>query len=233
MKSSNTHRRGISALLVAALLLVAAFAATSSASAATIYACQKKKSGTIHLVTKKAKCKKGETKISWNTIGPAGKNGTNGANGANGKDGAPGQPQKAVTFNTTLESAFEPVPSAQIFSLGGVTVKMVCFFFIANFNTLEATGPSGSHAETGLVATNSAGKSPEIEQELVKNVALSSSFTKIAQLSTNVKEPFANIGHLNGSVVTSNSVVLFDAFMEAGPNPAGCTVRGTAFTIPV
>lgn len=93
--SAPIHRRqlGLLAVMGASLLLVA-LGTASRASAATIYACEKKKGGTIRIVSAKAKCnKKTETKISWNTqgpAGPAGKNGANGTNGGNGKDGTNG-----------------------------------------------------------------------------------------------------------------------------------------------
>jgi hypothetical protein len=77
-------------LVAAGALLLALLAAAPQAEAATIYACVKKSNGTARIVTKTTKCKKGETKLSWNTVGPAGKNGTNGTNGATGKEGSPG-----------------------------------------------------------------------------------------------------------------------------------------------
>lgn len=92
--SALSNRREIAALAATGALLLAAFAATSQAQAQTIYACYKKKSGSIHIVTKGGKCKKGESKVSWNSEGPAGKNGTNGTNGTNGapgKEGAAGK----------------------------------------------------------------------------------------------------------------------------------------------
>ncbi len=82
--------RGLVVLAAIAALLVAAFAAVPQADAATIYTCVKKKSGTLRLVSKSTKCKKGESKLSWNTTGPAGKNGLNGLNGLNGANGATG-----------------------------------------------------------------------------------------------------------------------------------------------
>jgi hypothetical protein len=93
--SAPIHRRVLGLLvLTGASLLLIALGTASRASAATIYACEKKKGGTLRIVSAKAKCsKKTETKISWNTqgpAGPAGKNGANGANGSNGKDGANG-----------------------------------------------------------------------------------------------------------------------------------------------
>src|SRR5262249_61962106 len=101
-------RRSTATLVAAGALLFGTLAVAPEAGAATLYACVKKNGTPRVLTTKKPKCKKGETKLSWNIEGTAGKNGINGINGingANGKDGkegkegkagAPGQPQKAV-----------------------------------------------------------------------------------------------------------------------------------------
>ena len=233
-------RRGIATLAAAGSLLLVALAVAPHADAAEIFACVKKKGGAVRIVTKSTKCKKTEKKLTWNVIGPAGKkgadgkNGANGTSGTNGKEGAPGQPQKAVTFNTTLSAAFEAPPSAPLFiNLGGVSANLVCFSFIVNFSIIEAVAPAGSHAETGLIITNSEGGPPKTTQEAVKDTEVTPSPTSIAKVASNTAEPFANIGHLNGSIATPTSTVLFDMFVRAGANPGGCVVRGTAFTIPL
>jgi hypothetical protein len=99
--STSITRRGIAVLVAAMFSLFAALAMASQAGAATYYACVKK-NGSAHIFTKKPKCKRGESKLSWNSPGPAGRNGlngasgkngtngTNGINGANGKEGVPG-----------------------------------------------------------------------------------------------------------------------------------------------
>jgi len=231
-------RRGTVVLAASVALVLAALAAAPAADAATLYACVKK-SGSARMFTKKPKCKKGETKLSWNTQGAAGKDGVNGINGAAGKDGAigkegaPGQPQHAGTFSSTLAASFETPPSAALFSLAGASVKLVCFNFIGNFSIIEASAPTSSRAETGMVAVNSAGKAPEVAQEPVQDVALTPSSTTIMKLSSNVKEPFSNIAHVNGSIITPTGVVLWDAYLATGPNPSGCTIHGTALTVPL
>src|SRR5450759_1357284 len=53
-------RNGIAVLATAGTMLLAALAVAPHAEAAMIYGCVKKSSGTIRIVTKKAKCKKGE-----------------------------------------------------------------------------------------------------------------------------------------------------------------------------
>jgi hypothetical protein len=238
------NRRMLVGLAACAALMTAVLAAAPQAQASTLFACVKK-SGAARVFSKKPKCKKGETLLSWNSQGAAGKNGVNGINGAGGKDGAagkdgtngteglPGQPQKAVTFSATLAASFETPPSAALFNLAGASAKLVCFNFIGNFSFIEASAPATSRAETGMVATDTTGKSPEVAQEPVQDIALTTSFSPIIKLSSNTKEPLANIAHVNGSITTPTGVVLWDAFLKTGPNPAGCTIHGTALTVPL
>jgi hypothetical protein len=49
-------------------------ATASQAGAAKYYACIKK-NGSARIYTKTLKCKPGESKVSWNNVGPAGRNG--------------------------------------------------------------------------------------------------------------------------------------------------------------
>lgn len=74
----------------AALTVSAALATPRQADAATLYACIKK-NGNARLFSRRPKCKRHESRLSWNTSGPAGRNGLNGSNGAPGKDGAAGR----------------------------------------------------------------------------------------------------------------------------------------------
>jgi hypothetical protein len=87
--STSITRRGVTIGATAIIALLVALAVASQATAATYYACVKK-NGSAHIYTKKPKCKKGESKLSWNNVGPAGRNGTNGANGKNGTNGTNG-----------------------------------------------------------------------------------------------------------------------------------------------
>jgi len=91
--STPITRRGTVVLAAAGALLIAALAAAPQADAATIYTCVKK-NGAVRIVTKKAKCKRGENKLTWNTAGGTGKNGANGTNGTNGKEGKEGKEGK-------------------------------------------------------------------------------------------------------------------------------------------
>lgn len=95
--SISMTRRGLAVLGLMAALLVGTLAAASQAQATTIYACYKKTAGTVRIVTAKAKCKKGEAKVSWGTTGKDGVNGApgaTGAGGANGKEGGAGKEGK-------------------------------------------------------------------------------------------------------------------------------------------
>jgi hypothetical protein len=98
-----TARRGATLVAVVGMLLTAALGWSTQAKASTLYACAKK-SGNAHIYAKKPKCKKGETKLSWNTAGPAGKNGKNGGPGANGTNGTNGTNGQDLTSHTQLPS---------------------------------------------------------------------------------------------------------------------------------
>jgi hypothetical protein len=87
--SRSITRRATVLSAAATISLFAALATASQAAATTYYACVKK-NGSAHIYAKKPKCKRGESKLSWNNVGLAGRNGANGANGANGKNGANG-----------------------------------------------------------------------------------------------------------------------------------------------
>jgi hypothetical protein len=101
------------ALAVSGALLVVAFAAAPSANASTLYACVKKKSGAVRLVSKSTKCKKSEKKVSWNTEGPAGLRGPQGLDGkagGEGKGGAEGKSGLAGAAGTARAYAFMETP---------------------------------------------------------------------------------------------------------------------------
>jgi hypothetical protein len=137
-------QRGTVALAAAGALMLATFAAAPQADASTLYACVKK-NGTARFVSKKVKCKKGETKLSWNTEGPAGKNGTNGANGTNGtngtngKDGGPGL-NGAVAGYSVSQSGFIDITAEE---------QLI----------ISKTLPAGHYLVSAKVETSAAGKS--------------------------------------------------------------------------
>jgi hypothetical protein len=131
----SNKRSALTVIATTTTLLVSALAIAPQAGASTLYACVKKKGGTARFVNARMNCRRGETKLSWNTQGvpgrngsngkngAAGKNGTNGKNGAdgkagaNGKDGANGASSAIVDFSdspfelTTTRQAIATVPS--------------------------------------------------------------------------------------------------------------------------
>jgi hypothetical protein len=88
---TRTKRSVLTAVLAASTLLLSGLAAAPQAGAATLYACVKKKGGTARFVNARTNCRRGETKLSWNTQGLPGRNGSNGKNGAAGKNGTNGK----------------------------------------------------------------------------------------------------------------------------------------------
>jgi hypothetical protein len=91
-------RRGALALAVVLCLLVAvpASGAPLIGKDGKVHACYKlrgKAKGSVRLVSKKAKCRKGERKVAWSAAGKrgsAGENGESGSGGANGEGGGSG-----------------------------------------------------------------------------------------------------------------------------------------------
>ncbi len=79
------------AIAIIAALLLSGLLGVSEAGASTLYACVKKKGGTARFVNARTNCRRGETKLAWNTQGVPGRNGSNGKNGAAGKNGTNGK----------------------------------------------------------------------------------------------------------------------------------------------
>ena len=102
---SGSRLGALALALLAAVALCAALATDAGAAKLVgkdgkVYACYKAKGktkGAVRLVAKKGKCKHGEKKISWNSVGPAGEVGTNGENGGNGENGTAGAGEKGAT----------------------------------------------------------------------------------------------------------------------------------------
>lgn len=78
---------------VATAVIVLAFAGSTSATtkaSGKIYACVKKTSGAVRVVTATTRCRSGERKLSWNSAGARGAAGTPGPPGARGPTGLRG-----------------------------------------------------------------------------------------------------------------------------------------------
>jgi hypothetical protein len=99
MSLINRRTAGAGALVA----VLVALSVASTADAATYYACAAKKGGAIRLVSKRAKCRRSERRISFNSQGLPGRNGLNGSNGRNGSNGANGA-SGTSGFTSTLPS---------------------------------------------------------------------------------------------------------------------------------
>jgi hypothetical protein len=128
MPTSISRRRTV-VLAALGLLLLLALAAAPLAEASTINACVKKKGGAVHIVTKAARCKKGETKVSWANVGSAGRSGANGAAGVVGGYGASG-----------VAGATGPAGASTETGASGATGVR---------GSSGSTGPAGATGETG------------------------------------------------------------------------------------
>lgn len=231
------RRAGLGALVTGALL--ASLALAPAAPAATIKACQKKKGGALRIITGKAKCKsKTEKTLKWSTTGPAGKNGTNGANGTNGsngaagKDGAAGQPQKAFGIDVTSDTGgILSSTKTTLFSTNGVTVRLNCFNFVANFIGIEATGPAGTKAQSGMIATRTDDTATQSSQQSVYTANITTD-TSFGALASNTSGTLGNKAQFNAQIQTVGAVISISAYLEVGPSPTACQVRGIAFAIP-
>jgi hypothetical protein len=115
-------RLGALALAIALCLLVAAPASGARliGKDGKVYACYKtrgKAKGSVRLVAKKAKCRKGEKKVAWNAAGQtggAGENGEGGSGGEPGEGGGQGAPgtaglERQVSALSSKVSALEGV----------------------------------------------------------------------------------------------------------------------------
>jgi len=225
-----TAARGALAATVTSILLLGMVAA-SEAHASTLWACVKK-NGSAHVFRRKPRCKRGESRLSWNSRGPAGKNGTSGARGVPGAAGAPGQPQKALAFSVGSEAAIVPPALTTVFSSAGVTVRLSCSSALTSSSAaLEAAG--SGRVESGQVNSTSEGKATEELQRSVWDASLSSTGVPFARLKTNFTAPAGNVAHVNASIATSSAVVVIDAFLSVGFSSPGCQARGIAYSIPL
>jgi hypothetical protein len=83
---ASTRGHGTAVLATVGAVAIAALAMAPQSQASTIYACVKK-SGSPRIVSRKARCRRGEKKLSLGTPGPAGKTGAAGATGSKGETG--------------------------------------------------------------------------------------------------------------------------------------------------
>jgi hypothetical protein len=170
--STSITRRGVTIGAAAIIALLVTLAVASQATAATYYACVKK-NGSAHIYTKKPRCKRGESKLSWNTVGPAGarglngKNGNNGANGTNGTNGTNATLGSLTWHGFSLENGWKAYPFTYA-SEPRFTKDSLGFVHLSG--TLEGPGTSN------LFATLPAGFRPTTEHAWVSVASTNSGF---------------------------------------------------------
>jgi hypothetical protein len=216
------------ALMLAGCLQVAALTNAPVSQASTIYACVKKH-GAAHLFTKPSKCKKGEHKLSWNTVPTAGKNGVNGANGT---PGAPGQPQNIVRFKASL-AVGSPTP---LFTADGISYDFVCVFGggLGSIGVVGATGAAGISYGLGNFKRPAGQETTtnDLKSTILVETIGGSTEKPIAETPSAGLNGANNIGQdgvWTVSVEGPTSVTMLHMSMETGST---CSVRGTALTIP-
>jgi hypothetical protein len=167
---SNLRSRSAAAALAAAgTLMFTVLAAAPEAGAQPVYVCQKV-GGTFHVVSKKQKCQKNESKLSLmagttnvvGATGPTGPQGPQGAQGAQGVSGATG-PQGSGSASSQATGA-EGVKGAT-----GPT------------GATGATGATGPTGATGLTGANAVGA---IKEETATNTAAVPAGEKVAIQAT-------------------------------------------------
>jgi hypothetical protein len=144
-----TGRSPLPLFVAVGAILLAALAVSPPAAATALYACVKS-GGAARIFATKHSCKRGETRLSWNTTGPPGKNGVNGATGGNGKDGGSGSqgvagatgPTGPVGAGTSGERGATG-PSGQKGATGPTGGGG------GGEGTTGATGPTGPEGKTG------------------------------------------------------------------------------------
>jgi uncharacterized low-complexity protein len=192
-------------------LLLAVLAAAPQAEASTLFACVKKKSATARIFTKKPKCKRGETKLSWNSQGVPGSSGLKGPSGANGKDGAGGKEGKEGKLGPTGPAGVAP----NVF-VGNKELK-------SNFtNLMSVAVPPGSGAGVSIsytILATDGGIQAVTETGIIYWNALTNIVT-----CRNDKEAKLNVGAVNAGCSVG--------FFEPGSQPGAAIFDNPAFGTP-
>ena len=177
------------ALLAAAALCAAVIVGGASGALVgkngRVYACYKakgKRKGAVRLVAKKAKCHKGEKKVSWGVSGPSGEGGENGQNGENGVGGEGGAGGEKGLSTQGLEKQVQSLTS-KLTSLESV---------------LKGISPGDL---TGMLSKLQ-GISPTQLQEAVASVtkvtALCSQTSKLTSQSNSLRETIGGLNVIGG-----------------------------------
>jgi hypothetical protein len=105
MRAIGRALRGLAVVATPACVLAAALPDTAGAS--TIHACVRPASGATRIVSARARCRRGEKRMSWSTSGPQGPAGPPGAPGSPGAAGPEGKPGIGPAYSTSSRELVE------------------------------------------------------------------------------------------------------------------------------
>ena len=211
------------------LAVLATFARPQAAQASTIHACVKPESGATRIVSAKAKCHRGEHKLSWNTSGPRGATGAQGPTGAQGAEGKAGATGTGATFEAApvehqslpknagtpvLSKVLPPgtyVVAAKTTLVDESTAKIFADVFceLADQPGTSGLGESKILDLTGWAGTLGEKETNEFQENtpLVLEGSLSSSVTSTLSMScVNVEGPVAQAGFSRMHALTVTSI---------------------------
>ena len=180
--------------LVAVLAAAAstyAWASSQATSTQTINACVSD-DGLIRLAASTGVCKRGETPISWNTVGPVGPAGTAGLQGVAGRDGRDGQPGPQGPPGTVSDlnavTATISVTGAKQGSFSTQPIPVIALSHAIISPRDAASGlPTGKRQHQPIVIVKHIdAATPLLLNALVTNENLSSVTITLAESGTNV-----------------------------------------------
>lgn len=193
------------ALAVLATALVGAFCLSAAIGTATsdarIFACKKKKTGVLRVVSRRAKCKKNERRLSWGKRGKRGKRGKQGPGGPAGAQGPGGPSSYAPLGPVTINSSQGKVT---LYDLGyGVQIQVQCS---GNQSNLTPQVFVTNTAENTYLSAFSAGPTyaAPIREKMAtagsNSVLVSSNFSSVGEASVS-SQVFVSVLQLSNASV--------------------------------
>jgi hypothetical protein len=155
MPTSINARRLPRAVALVGVLTLCGLAFVSTASAATVYACVKHNTGTARIVTSRTKCRHGERRLSWNSVGPAGSAGPGGATGSAGSEGKPGANGAVADYAASYNGA---IPISPLKENVVLTKTIPPGSYLISAKTIAAAEGYGGVAQLNCGLTISVGK---------------------------------------------------------------------------
>lgn len=211
-------------LVLSLVSVLVAAPAARAASPSTLYACVRR-DGTARLYTKKPKCKKHESRLSWNVQGPPGAGGSNGANGAEGRPGANGAVHGFSAENNsglTLQEGSQLVPEMTIKLPPGSFIASAVIGVVASAETAGAEGvictlddePEGAPARFNYGDWYAALPAPHFKAD--SHVAIQLAFTATRPSLLTVHCGSFNAEGLNPKVAVFGGFTTMTAIQTAG-----------------